>query len=151
MTRRTVVLLCLAAGVAASYVWLFTDWFASPRIQIYVSPRAPRAAQSRIEAYPISFALDGKYELTSVKVVELAAYSTNKQTVPIWHLVAGSNSVPCKGFMYGARIPGMKPASPQSRPKPLRPGVTYRLLVQAGRAKGEIDFRAPAIRPEAGN
>jgi len=145
MTRKTVVLLCLAAALAASYVWFFTDWFAAPRIQIYASPRAMRMMQRSAEVYQVSFALDGKYQLTSVKVVEAAAYATNKQVAPIWHLVAASNAIPCKGFLYGRPIPGLKPASPNARPKPLRSEVAYRLFVEAGRAKGEIDFRAPAV------
>jgi hypothetical protein len=150
MTRKTVVLLGLAAVLMAGYVWFFTNWFAAPRIQIYAAPRALRRMQPNAEVYPISFALDGKYELTSVRVVELGAYTTNKQAAPIWHLVVASNTVPCKGFIYGRPIPGLKPASPNTRPKPLRPEVTYRLLVEAGRAKGEIDFRAPAISPADG-
>ena len=97
----------------------------------------------------MSFALDGKYALTSVKVVELAVYTTNRKSTPLWHLVAASNAVPSKGFIYGRPIPGLKSATPNARPQPLRPEVTYRLLLEAGRAKGTLDFRAPAIGPEA--
>ena len=90
---------------------------------------------------PVSFTLDGKYRLSSIKVVELSAYLTNKYVTPVWHLISKTNSAPVRGFLYGLPIPGMAPARPDSKPKNLLPNVAYRLFVEAGRAKGNRDFQ----------
>ena len=96
---------------------------------------------------PVSFTLDGRYRLSSIKVVELSAYLTNKYVTPVWHLISKTNSAPIRGFLYGMPIPGMAPAIPDSKPKNLTPNVAYRLFVEAGRAKGSQDFQTR----EAGN
>ena len=43
-------------------------------------------------------------------------------------------------FTYGCSIGGMQPAVPGAAPDPLEPGVTYRLLVEAGPLKLQDDF-----------
>jgi hypothetical protein len=85
--------------------------------------------------------LDGKYRLTSIKVVASEAYKTNKFALPVWHLVSTSNSVPTIGFIYGMTIQGMKPAKTNTRPERLEPNSVYRIILEAGRARGEDEFR----------
>ena len=100
-----------------------------------------RGPRSEGAVLPVSFTLDGKYRLSSIKVVELSAYLTNKYVTPVWHLISKTNSAPVRGFLYGLPIPGMAPALPDSKPKNLLPNVAYRLFVEAGRAKGNQDFQ----------
>jgi hypothetical protein len=80
-----------------------------------------------------------------VKVVPLGAYETNKFTPPLWHLVAYTNVTPTEGFLYGEPIPGMRPALTNALPRRLEPNTVYRLFVQAGRAKGQIDFHTSTL------
>src|SRR5436853_348199 len=89
---------------------------------------------------PVIFGFDRKLKLNSVKVIPLRSIETNKYPQPIWHLVSDSNSVPVKDFVYGARIPGMRPSIPGATADPLEPGVGYRLLIQAGSFNSKHDF-----------
>src|SRR6185503_12288241 len=92
----------------------------------------------------VSFALDGKYKLTSIKVCVAAELATNKYAAPLWHLVASSDKVgssPTKAIVYGYdRIQGMKPASPRARPEPLLSDTEYTLLLEAGNIKSQTNF-----------
>ena len=47
--------------------------------------------------------------------------------------------------VYGQLIAGMRPGITNSHPQPLEPVTAYRLFVEAGRAKGQIDFRTSGI------
>src|SRR5262249_39915566 len=89
---------------------------------------------------PIVFIFDRKLKLTCLKVIPLSDIQTNKYPHPIWHLVSESNSVPTKDFSYGARISGMHPAVQGAVPDSLEPGVTYRLMIEAGPVKCFHDF-----------
>ncbi len=144
MTKKSVIMLLVAIGLAATYICYFTDWIRPPIIQIYAQVRpytlGPRSAR---DFQTVIFTLDGKYQLTSVKVIPASALATNRNPVPLWYLVRTTNTVPVHGFAYGARIRGLQPAVPGSRPQALEPGVDYRLLVAAGRARGQIDFKTP--------
>jgi len=80
-----------------------------------------------------------------VKVIRVGAYETNKFTPPLWHLVAYTNVPPTEGFLYGQRLPGMRPWLTNARPQRLEPNTVYRLFVQAGRAKGQIDFHTSGL------
>ncbi len=62
------------------------------------------------------FNLEPQSKLTEIKVVPLAAWQTNQGILPVWHLVASSNSVPIKLFFYGQRIRGLKPEVRARRP-----------------------------------
>ena len=141
MLSKQNVLGVLAVVLAGIYVYYFTDWINRPRIQIIaqtrpIQPRGPVAL-----VYPVSFLLDGQYRLTSVKVVPLSRYETNKFVPPLWHLIAYTNTPPSQGFLYGQRLPGMKTSISNARPDRLQPTTVYRLFVEAGRSKGQIDFR----------
>ena len=141
MTRSTVALITVAVLLAALYLYAFSDWFSARRIQIIPAVRPMRGPRSEGAVEPVSFTLDGSYRLSSIKVVELSAYLTNKYVTPVWYLISKTNSAPVRGFLYGLPVPGMTPALPDSTPKNLLPHVPYRLLVEAGRAKGNQDFQ----------
>ena len=93
----------------------------------------------------VSFALDGKYRLTSVKVVAASDYATNKYANPLWHLISDSNSVPTKAIVYGFPIKGMKPATPKARPEPLLPNVPYIMMVDAGKIHAQTNFHTSEV------
>src|SRR5262245_9791290 len=145
MTRNSYVLIALAALLGAAYVYFFTDLFMRESIQIIPQIRPNRASNpkrsgDKPSVYPVSFSFDGKYKLTSVKVVSADDLKTNKYANPVWHLISDSNSIPVKAIVYGYQIKGMKSAVPQMRPEPLQPNVPYTLFVEAGKIKGQTNF-----------
>ncbi len=91
----------------------------------------------------ISFSLNDKYALTSVKVVEESDFKTNKYPHALWHLVSESNSVPTKMIVYGSSIPGMKTEYAKSKPEVLQHNSNYILLLETKELKGQSTFRAP--------
>lgn len=132
--------------VAGFYLYLFRDSFRRPHIHIVHAirsrstgrRRAPAAANA--SASVIVFSLGQEYKLTSVKVVPLEQFKTNKYAHPVWELVTKSNSIPTQAFFYGVPIRGMHPPDKGASPDPLAPNVPYRLFVQAGTLTGEHDF-----------
>jgi hypothetical protein len=145
MTKNGIFLSVVAVLLAALYIYFFTDWFHKKTIQIIptIRPTQPSAIPrdpDQPPVYPVSFALDGKYELTSVKVVAAADMATNRYPAPLWHLTSDSNSAPTRSIVYGSNIKGMKPAVTRQRPEPLMPEVEYVLLVEAGDLKAKTNF-----------
>ena len=148
MFSKQTVLIALAILLAGFYVYFFTDWINRPRIQIIAQTRPIQPRGPTAKVYPVSFLLDGQYRLSSVKVVLLSAFETNRFVPPLWHLVAGTNVPTVEGFLYGQRIPGMRPKMTNSNPQQLDPNTAYRLLVESGRARGQVDFRtSPLVEP----
>lgn len=154
MTRKIWLLLLLAVLLGGLSLYLNKDWFAKDIIQISHRSRPARAAllrrkrgadESKIN--PIVFMFDRNVRLTCIKVIPLSDIQTNKYPHPIWYIVSESNSVPTKDFTYGARIGGMHPAVKEALPDPLEPGITYRLLVEAGTFKGQHDFVPEPVTP----
>jgi hypothetical protein len=141
MLTKQNILIGVALLLGAIYLYAFTDWLSPRRIQIIAQTRPFRPAASTARVYPVSFVLDGTYRLTSVKVVLLSAFETNKFTSPLWELVRLTNAEPTKGFLYGDRIPGMRDKQSNSAAQPLQPNTAYRLLIKSGRAVGQADFR----------
>jgi hypothetical protein len=144
MTKNGIVLTVIAVLLAAVYVYSFTDWFRKETIQIIPTIRPGRALAMSNDpkqppVYPVSFALDGKYRLTSIKVVAADDLATNKYPVPLWHLISDSNSVPTKAIMYGQAPRGMKPSIPRTRPEPLLPEIDYVLLLVAGSTRAQTN------------
>jgi len=129
-------------GLAGVYIFYFTDWFKPKIIHIShtIRSRFGNNVAGNSATVPITFSLEPQCKPTEIKVVPLAAWQTNQNVLPVWHLIASSNSVPIKLFAYGQHIRGMKPEVPDSRPELLQPDVTYRLFVTAGSAKGQHDF-----------
>ena len=143
----TIVLVVLASV----YVFYFTDWF-KPKI-IHISSES-RVIRSRFRnnaagnPVPVIFSLEPPSKLTEIKVVPLVEWQANQNELPVWHLVASSNSVPIKMFFYGQRVRGLKPEVPGAHADPLQTNVTYRLFVTAGKAHGQHDFE---LKPAAQN
>ena len=139
--KKNWLLVAVAVVLAAIYVVYFTDWFRSQTIEIYHTNRDifhlrhPRGGQLP----GLRFVFNQPLKLTSIEVVPLGA-QTNQAVLPLWHLASDSNSVPVKSFFYGQFIRGLKPALPGSFAQPLTHNVPYRLIVTAGRIKGEHDF-----------
>ena len=141
MTKRNWLLLAVALALGVVYARYFTDWFRPQTIQIAHTSRNLRLRGQRAgAAAPLTFGLSRQYRLTEIKVVPLAAWQSNQNVSPVWHLVSDSNSVPVRMFGYGQGVRGMKPALTGSRPQPLETNVAYRLFVTAGKIKGQHDF-----------
>jgi len=145
MTKKNWLLMIALVALAGVYVFYFTDWFKPKIIHITYTSRASRPRPANKAAanpamVPITFGLEPQCQLTEIIVVPLAAWQTNQNTLPLWHLVASSNAAPVKMFIYGQRFPGLKPEVAGGHAQPLEPNVTYRLFVTAGKAKGQHDF-----------
>ncbi len=145
MTKNGIFLSVVAVILAAIYVTYFTDWFHKETIQIFPTIRPSQASSIPRDpgmppVYPVSFAFNGKYRLTEVKVLVEEDMKTNKYPTPVWHMISEKGSPPMKSLIYGFRVKNMKPAIPRSRPQPLLPDVKYVLEVAAGDAKGQTNF-----------
>jgi len=147
-----------AVVLGGLYVGFFTDWFRDRPIRIEHTTRPLRDAwrgdgtrldPSRRPGLDVSFSLHGNYRLTSVKVVPLADYRTNRFAHPLWHVVSEDGSDPVNSIAYGRTLPGMEPSVAGAEADPLRPDVEYRLLVETRNGEGEHDFmlEPPPIRP----
>jgi hypothetical protein len=174
MTKKNWLLIFVVLVLASVYAIYFTNWFAPKTIHIIStnerSARTGRGARANNPGFlarlanlansatiadsttvPIIFKFGRSYKLTELKVIDLDEFQTNKNCLPLWHLIADTNSVPIgQSFNYGQRLPGMKPVVPGERAQPLKPGVNYRLIVSDGSARGEHDFQAVA-RPAVPN
>jgi hypothetical protein len=140
MTKKNLVLILVAIALATVYAVWFTDWFRPATVQIFHTSRNLHPDARRGALPSLIFGVNYPLRFTELKVVPLAGFETNKDVVPVWHLVSDSNSVPVKAFSYGQFIGGMRPAINGVRAEPLETNVAYRLLVTAGKIKGEHDF-----------
>lgn len=153
MTKNGIFLTVVLAILVILYACFFTDWFSRETIQIIPQIRPGRASSiprtpGTPAVSPVSFAFDGKYRLTSVKVVAADDFATNKYANPLWYLISDSNSIPTKAIVYGYPIRGMKPAVPKARPEPLVPGVSYIMMVEAGKIRAQTNFHTvEAVMP----
>jgi hypothetical protein len=144
-TTFQIVLLVFLLGVVIYY------WSAlskPPKIRIFYTLHALQILRptnpntTNRPRFEVAFGMDRPYELTSVKVVPLAEWTTNKLAHPLWHLVTKTNSLPIKAFLYGQRIGGME-SFLGMRAEPLATNVDYLLLIEAGRRHGECNFKLP--------
>ena len=148
MTKKGIILTTIVVLLVGLYIYN-SDWFSKPTMQIIAQIRP--SGPSRIPrddgtaVYPVSFSFDKKYALTTVKVVSASEFTTNKYAHPLWHLITDSNSVPTKVITYGLPPRGMKPSVPKARPLPLQPNVTYLLLIEAGKLKGQKEFKTAEV------
>jgi hypothetical protein len=150
MTKKNWFLIIALLVLSTVYACCFTDWFKTKVIVIRHTSRMIRQRPGDSpDTVPVLFGLNNLYRLTEIKVVPLLAWQTNQNSMPVWHLISDSNSVPIKGFSYGQRIKGMRPALPGTQPEPLEPAVTYHLILAAGKIKGEHDFEAKPNAPAA--
>ncbi len=141
MTKKNWLLILVAVVLAAVYAVYFTDWFQPKTLKLFHTIRNLNPRQMRGGALPsLKFGISRQLQLTELRVVPAAGFQTNKNVLPLWHLVTDSNSVPVKTFYYGQFIGGLKPAIKGTRAQVLETNVTYRLIVTAGQFKGEHDF-----------
>jgi hypothetical protein len=144
MTKKDIWLSAILVTLIAVYVCFFTNWFKPKTIRIFDTSRqiARRVRHFRGSAdLPyVLFGMEGRFQLTEVKVVPLASFETNSDTPPVWHLISDSNSPPVQQFVYGQRIWGMRQAFQGAEAEDLETDITYRLFVVAGKAKGQHDF-----------
>jgi hypothetical protein len=143
MSKKNIFLVLLLVVLAAIYLRYFTDLFRTPTIRISARPRIERSRHGKSGSFSVSFSFDQKHSITELKVVAVDDLKTNKYPHALWNVVAETNSVPMKGFAYGEYLKGMKSKVPKVRPEPLQPQTQYRLLVDAGGAKGQVDFQIP--------
>jgi hypothetical protein len=150
MTKKNRLMTIVLVVLAGVYVFYFTDWFKPKIIHISSTSRATRSrfrnsADGNAAPVPVIFNLEPQSKLTEIKVVPLAVWQTNPAVLPVWHLVASSNSMPVKMFVYGHHIRGLKPEVPGADAEPLQPDVTYRIFLTAGSAKGQHDFEVKPV------
>src|SRR5262245_33907706 len=97
MTRKQWLLLAFALVLAGISLYINKDWFAKDDIQIYHRSRPLRAgffgrkkdaSLDNPEVDPIVFGFGRKLSLTSLKVVTVSGFETNKYILPLWHLVS---------------------------------------------------------------
>jgi hypothetical protein len=148
MSRNKVILsTTILLAIAALYLYQYKDAIVGRPIQISHTMRLrlamARRMPSKLSHYaPIipTFTLGQEYRLTSVKVIRLDEFKAKGYAHPLWELVSDSKSYPTSVFLYGRGIPGMHPKVADLDPEPLETNVPYRLLLTAGRLKGEHDF-----------
>jgi hypothetical protein len=142
MTKKNWLLVVFLIALGAVYVIWFTDWFKPRTIHVFHTIRdvhfRRRAAD---EGSRLIFGVEpAEIKLTEIKVVPLADFQKNPETLPLWHLVTDSNSAPVKDFIYGQRIRGMRPSIAGAEAGPLQTNIVYRIFVKSGRARGQHDF-----------
>src|SRR5882757_8456871 len=101
MTKKNWVLIFTLVALAGIYIFYFTGLF-RPKVLIihHVSRelrtvRRPPGTQPS-PTLPVTFGFEQNHKLTELEVIPLAAWQTNQNTLPLWHLVSSSNSVPVK-------------------------------------------------------
>lgn len=150
MSRKEWTLVALVLVLGGLWVVFFSGWFGPKVIHIEHSVRSAREAWGpggrRTDPIGnsalghVSFSLHRNYQLTLVQVVAVSEVQTNPHPHALWHLVAKKGSQPVDSLAYGLPVAGMTPYFASIEPEPLQPGVTYRLLVEAGSWKGFRDF-----------
>ena len=135
------LLVLLGVGIFC-WSWLFPP----PAIHILCTIHQQRAARTTEAGNPAravaAFGLDQRYELTSIKVVPLAEWKTNKNAHPLWHVTSDSGSAPLKAFVYGQNFDDLDSVSGADA-EPLASKVEYLLLVAARRRHGQCEFSLP--------
>ncbi len=148
MARKNVIVTTLVAlAIAALLFYEYRDVFIRRPIQIshtfrllmLMARRLPANYSGNLPLVP-TFNLGNDYRLTSVKLIRLDELKTKGFAHPLWELAADSKSYPIHDFLYGRNIPGMHPKVADVEPEPLVTNVTYRILIAAGRLKGQHDF-----------
>lgn len=131
-----ITVVCLAFG--GSFV--YRGWIRPVSIKISLPRSAGAPGRAGSAPAVAAFNLDAKYRLTSVKVVAVDRGSTNPASMPLWHLVSATGSKPVDRILYGLPIDGMSPVQSNNPPQRLIRDITYRLILEAGKARGQLDF-----------
>jgi hypothetical protein len=117
------------------------------RISSEAASGTPMATGKFDGVYPVVFALDGEYKLTSIRVIEDTPSQPGGASLIVWQVDTTSNSVPTKALIYGRTPRGMKLKDERNKPAKLLPGTTYRLEVKAGRYEGRTTFQTKETVP----
>lgn len=163
--RRTWTLGALALFLAGAYVFAFTDWLAPQPIEIASqirpviqpprfgrrgskgtaqAPEKPPETEPGSGVARVTFSLDGRYRLTSVRVFALNAQGEPAKKV--WDLTGKSREL--NSLMYGLNPAGMGPAEgAEAAASPLEAGLGYLLEIRAGRRAGSHRFKTAALAP----
>lgn len=140
MTKKNWVLILFTVVLAVVYVVWFADWWRAEPLRISHTNRDLRPGQPRGNALPsLKFAINGARRFKEIKVVPLAEYETNKETLAVWHLISDSNSVPLRSFFYGQPIGGMHSYT-GARVQALQTNVVYRMFLSTGKTSAQHDF-----------
>ena len=147
MDKKTAFQIVLLVFLLGAVIYYWSALSKPPKIQILYTLHArqvphPTHANTNPPRLEVAFGMNHPYELTSVKVVPLAEWTTNKLAHPLWHLVTKTNAPPVKAFLYGQQIRGMESVS-GAQAEPLATNVDYLLLIEAGQRHGECDFKLP--------
>jgi hypothetical protein len=150
MNKKTAFQIVLLVFLLGVVIYYWSALSRPPQIQIFFALHENRPRRINADANPpaspplleAAFGMDNRYELTSVKVVPLGEWATNKEALPLWHLTAKIHSPPIKAFLYGQKLEDMESVS-GVRAEPLATNVDYILLIEAGRRRGECDFKLP--------
>jgi len=141
MTKNNWLLTLLAVVLFVVYAIYFTGWFQPKTIQIRSTYRNlhPRAAREGVLPALI-FGVNRQMQISEIRVVPFDGFQTNKNILPLWHLVTDSNSIPVKTFYYGQYIRGLHPAFKGTHAGSLETNVPYLIIVTSDRIKGELKF-----------
>jgi hypothetical protein len=141
MTKNNWLLTLLAAVLFVVYAVYFTDWFKPKTIQIFSTYRNLHPRATRDGVLPaLIFGVDRQIRLSDLRVVPFDGFQTNKNILPLWHLVTDSNSIPVKTFYYGQYIRGMHSAIKGTHSESLETNVAYLIIVTSDRIKGQHKF-----------
>jgi hypothetical protein len=148
---KVIATLALLLALLGLCLYVNRGCFMQDGVQIYhrvaTRPGAGMARGRPSAANPLIFGFSRPLELKAVKVFQADDLLTNKYPAAVWELLSESNSIPLKLIEYGVPIRGLHPKSPEIRPEPLVPGVTYVLVVETRAQKAEHLFTASA-RPK---
>lgn len=140
--KKNILLMGLLLVLGVAYAVFFTDWFRPHVLLIHHTTRPVGYALRKRQDLPptITFGFEQGYRLTELRVIPVAALATNANPIPLWHLVSESNSPAYESFHYGQQLRGMHPEVPGTHAQPLDPKQVYRLIVRAGKWRGQHDF-----------
>ena len=157
---RIIVLSSILGVMAICYAVFFLGPSGPDQITVRSRLDRPRRFSPAYPIQAVRFGFDRQYQLTEVLVEQISepepeseeptgedvftlgrAEREADESGPLWHLVpTNKRSTPVQGFTYGQRINGMTRADSEDRSRRLRPGVTYRLTVRAGKISGSTEF-----------
>jgi hypothetical protein len=148
---KLIFFVTLIAGLLGLSLYFNRDWFASDTIRVshrlspWMQKKRPGVSINPNDLNPpVTFALNGIYQLKSVRVVEVSRFETNKYTVPAWRIISDSNSALISTFNYGSDIQGMRLEAKGVPPEPLQSGIKYRLFLVTDKGiKAQHDFMLP--------
>ena len=150
MKDKIIIFSLLGVILLTLYLALFSGCKEEPmQITSKLRPvrRGTTVERGMTALYDVTFGLNKKYKLTSVKVVSAEDLRTNKYPRALWHVVEDGKSVPVNAISYGKPARGMKPVAADLLPEPLEANQEYVVFVEAGGIKAQTNFVARARLP----